>query len=222
MKNGVNAGGVGIWLDEIVPCLKDTETGEIKETVVFRIESRSFLEKFNEKNGWEINWIKIPKEVEVFALALKENNEIQGLVGVRNDVDVKAAYLHWACTAPQNNKHAFGKQKYIGVGGHLFAIAADRSLAWGYDGFIHGFALNKELLNHYIEVVGTRSIPMSGIRKPAVILADSMEEYLAPPNPYKNPPKGKLNLLELGRYAERVGKDFDELTADEILQFKIP
>ena len=32
MKNGVIAGGVGIWLDEIVPCLKDTETGEIKET----------------------------------------------------------------------------------------------------------------------------------------------------------------------------------------------
>ena len=27
MKNGVIAGGVGIWLDEIVPCLKDTETG---------------------------------------------------------------------------------------------------------------------------------------------------------------------------------------------------
>ena len=36
MKNGVIAGGVGIWLDEIVPCLKDTETGAIKETVVFR------------------------------------------------------------------------------------------------------------------------------------------------------------------------------------------
>jgi len=35
-----------------VPCLKDTETGEIKETVVFKIESRSFLKKFNEKNGW--------------------------------------------------------------------------------------------------------------------------------------------------------------------------
>ena len=97
MKNSVNAGSVGIWLDEIVPCLKDTETGEIKETVVFGIESRSFLKKFNEKNGWGINWIKIPKEVDVFALALKENNEIQGLVGVRNDVDVKAAYLHWAC-----------------------------------------------------------------------------------------------------------------------------
>ena len=63
---------------------------------------------------------------------------------------------------------------------------------------------------------------MSKIRKPAVILADSMEEYMAPPNPYKNPPKGKLNLLELGRYAERVGKRIDELTAEEILQFKLP
>lgn len=62
---------------------------------------------------------------------------------------------------------------------------------------------------------------MSGIRKPAVILADSMEEYLTPPNPYKNPPKSKLNIMELGLYAERVGKDFSELTAEEILQFKV-
>lgn len=54
---------------------------------------------------------------------------------------------------------------------------------------------------------------MSKIRKPTVILADSMEEYMAPPNPYKNPPRGKLNLLELGRYARRVGKTVDKLTA---------
>ena len=58
-----NAGGVGIWLDEIVPCLKDTETGEIKETVVFRIESRSFLEKFNEKNGGKSIGSKFPKKL---------------------------------------------------------------------------------------------------------------------------------------------------------------
>lgn len=76
-------GVVSIWLDEIVPCLKDTETGEIKETVVFKIESRSFLRKFTEKNGWGINWIDVSKEVEVFALALKENNDIQGLVAVK-------------------------------------------------------------------------------------------------------------------------------------------
>ena len=62
---------------------------------------------------------------------------------------------------------------------------------------------------------------MSGIRKPAVILADSMEEYMSPPNPYKKPPKSKLNLLELGRYARRVGKKIEELTAEALLQFKI-
>ena len=94
MYSDAKIGGVGIWLDEIVPCLKDNETGEIKETVVFRIESRSFLKKFNEKNGWGIDWIEVPNDVEVFALALKENNEIQGLVGVKNDVDVEAVYLH--------------------------------------------------------------------------------------------------------------------------------
>lgn len=32
-----------IWLDEIVPCLRDVESGEIKETVVFEVRSRSFL-----------------------------------------------------------------------------------------------------------------------------------------------------------------------------------
>ena len=154
MKNALISGCVDIWLDEIVPCLKDTETREIKETVVFKIESRSFLRKFKEKDGWGINWIDVPIDVEVYALALKENNEIQGLVGVKNDVDVEAVYLHWACSAPQNNKHAFGSQKYSGVGGHLFAIAVDKAFQWGYKGVVHGFALNKELLNHYIEVLG--------------------------------------------------------------------
>ena len=62
---------------------------------------------------------------------------------------------------------------------------------------------------------------MNGIRKPAVILAESMEEYMAPPNPYKNPPRSKLNLLELSRYARRIGKKIEDLTAEEILQFKI-
>ncbi|MBO6109071.1 MAG: hypothetical protein J6P16_06690 [Eubacterium sp.] len=73
------------------------------------------------------------------------------MVGVKKDDDAEAAYIHWACTAPHNNKHEFGKQKYEGVGGHLFAIAIDRSLQWGFDGTVHGFAANKELVKHYQE-----------------------------------------------------------------------
>ena len=143
-------GCINIWIDEIVPCLKDTVTGEMKETVVFKIESRSYLKQYTEQNGWQINWIELPADVEVYELALKDTKEIQGLVAVKNDVNSRAAFLHWACTAPQNNKHDFGKQKYSGVGGHLFAIAADKSVQWGYEGAMHGFALNKELLEHYI------------------------------------------------------------------------
>jgi hypothetical protein len=145
-------GCIDIWIDEIVPCLRDTSTGEVKETVVFKIESRKYLKDFQKSNGWHIDWNKIPNDVEVYALALKDTNEIQGLVGIRNDVNSNAAYIHWACTAPHNNKHDTGSQKYIGVGGHLFAIAADKSIQWGYEGALHGFAANQELLEHYINV----------------------------------------------------------------------
>ena len=153
-------GCINIWIDEIVPCLKDTVTGEMKETVVFKIESRSYLKQYTEQNGWQINWIELPAGVEVYELALKDTKEIQGLVAVKNDVNSRAAFLHWACTAPQNNKHDFGKQKYSGVGGHLFAIAADKSVQWGYEGAMHGFALNKELLEHYIETFNAEFLGM--------------------------------------------------------------
>lgn len=153
-------GCINIWIDEIVPCLKDTVTGEMKETVVFKIESRSYLKQYTEQNGWQINWIELPADVEVYELALKDTKEIQGLVAVKNDVNSRAAFLHWACTAPQNNKHDFGKQKYSGVGGHLFAIAADKSVQWGYEGAMHGFALNKELLEHYIETFNAEFLGM--------------------------------------------------------------
>ena len=110
----IEQGCIGIWIDEIVPCLKDTVSGDIKETVVFKIESRTYLKKFQKSNGWHINWNEIPKNVEVYALALKDDNTIQGLVGV--------------------------------------AIAADKSIEWGYEGAIHGFAANEELLRHYMDV----------------------------------------------------------------------
>lgn len=156
----IKQGCINIWIDEIVPCLKDTVTGDMKETVVFKIESRSYLKQFTEQNGWQINWIEIPLDVEVYELALKDTKEIQGLVAVRNDVNSHAAYLHWACTAPQNNKHDFGKQKYSGVGGHLFAIAADKSIEWGYEGAMHGFALNQELLEHYMQTFNAEFLGM--------------------------------------------------------------
>lgn len=76
-------GCINIWIDEIVPCLKNTKTGEIKETVVFKIQSRAYLKEFQKSNGWHINWNELPRNVDVYALALKEDNSIQGLVGIK-------------------------------------------------------------------------------------------------------------------------------------------
>lgn len=62
---------------------------------------------------------------------------------------------------------------------------------------------------------------MNGFKMPAVILADSMEEYMATPDPYKSAPESKVNILELGRYMRRTGKTIHDMTAEEILQFKV-
>ena len=158
--NIVEQGCIDIFIDQIVPCLKNTQTGELEETVVFKIESRAYLKKFQKENGWKINWNELPKDVEIYALALKRDNSIQGLVGIKKDIKSYAAYIHWACTAPYNNKFDLGKQRYLGVGGHLFAIAADKSIQWGFEGAIHGFAASEKLLQHYMEVFGAEYLGM--------------------------------------------------------------
>lgn len=60
--------------------------------------------------------------------------------------DYGAVYIAWMCTAPHNNKLIVETSKYLGVGGHLFAIAAQRSAEAGFGGAMTGFAANKELV----------------------------------------------------------------------------
>ena len=151
-------GCVDIWIDELAPCLKESETGKIIETVVFKINSRQELKDFKKSTGWHINWRTVPADVEVYAVAIKGTREIQGLIGLRNEVEKNAVYIYWACTAPWNNKHDFGTQKYSGVGGHLFAIAVDRSIAYGYGGLTYGYAVSEEVLKHYIDALGVTFI----------------------------------------------------------------
>ena len=52
-----------------------------------------------------------------------------------------------------------GKQ-YEGVGGHLFAIAVQKSIDAGYGGFIYFEAKNMELVKHYEEKFGAALVGM--------------------------------------------------------------
>lgn len=76
--------------------------------------------------------------------------DIQGLVALARDEAAAAVYSTWMCSSPVNNRFITDDIRYLGVGGHMFAIAAQKSVEWGFDGYMYGFAANKELLQHYL------------------------------------------------------------------------
>lgn len=149
---------INVYIDEYTPCLRDSKTGEIFETEVIRIKRKSFLSKFNKRNGWYVNWVELLKENEIYALVIKGTVSIEGLVALKAIDDYGAVYVTWLCSAPHNNPIIAETKKYIGVGGHLFAIAIDRSIKNGFSGAITGNAANKDLLNHYCEVFNATHI----------------------------------------------------------------
>lgn len=151
-------GRTNVKVDRFVPCLLDTKTGELVDTEVCRFTARSQLKGYNSKTGWDINWQKVPKEVDVYGLSIKGQVELQGLVALRADEGAQAVYLHYAKTAPRNDKHATGRQDYEGVGGHLFALAVEVSEKAGFGGYLYGFAEDAKLERHYIEKLGAMHV----------------------------------------------------------------
>lgn len=66
-------------IDELVPCLKSEETGEIIETEVIKIVRKSVLSKYNKRTGWYVNWAELSKEAEIYALVIKGSFDVQGI-----------------------------------------------------------------------------------------------------------------------------------------------
>ena len=98
------------------------------------------------------------KESEIYALVIKGTVDIQGLVAISNTPKVNAMYITWMCSSPENNRHIAEEVKYLGVGGHLFAIAVQKSIDYGYNGYVYGFASNEKLLSHYIKTLNAKII----------------------------------------------------------------
>ena len=160
---------ISVLIDEYTPCLKDNSTGEIVQTEVIRIRRKSFLRKYNKKNGWSVNWEQLADEEEIYALVLSGTVDIQGLVALHASENEKAVFVSWMCAAPDNNKLLVETPRYTGVGGHLFAIAADKSASYGFGGAITGYAANATLVEHYCNVFGAVLI---GILHPYQIFID--------------------------------------------------
>lgn len=161
VQNTAQNGIINIKTDEFTPCLRDTKTGELVQTDVRRFDDHKALKSYSQKTGWNVNWADVPDDVEVYGVSVQGSDEIQGLIGIRNDKEQQAVYLHWASTAPQNNKLITGgMQAYTGVGGHLFAIGAEKSIDFGYGGYMYGYAANAAVEKHYIRSLGAHHIGM--------------------------------------------------------------
>lgn len=149
-----------IKIDQLTPCLKDQSTGEVVETEVIRIRRKSFLSKFTKKNGWYVDWTGLLEQNEIYALVIKGTVDIQGLVAIENKSDYGAVYIAWAVSAPQNNPELTNVKKYDGVGGHLLAIAIDKSEQYGYNGDVTGFCRSEDILQHFVNEHGAIALRM--------------------------------------------------------------
>lgn len=140
------------------------------------------------------------------------------------------------CTSPDNNKLLTDDIRYLGVGGHLFAIAAQKSVDYGYDGYMYGFAANKELLDHYVETFNGEVI---GVLHPYQFAIDEvnakkiMEVYdmtgqmkkyrdsleKTPEPVLLSQIQTKMDLRGLMHYAKEKGKKVMELSEKERMSF---
>lgn len=145
-----------IEIDEFVPCLKNSKTGEIINTEV-GIVPRNELFNYRKDNGWCVNWDELYNVDDVCGIYIDGESEPQGLVALKYERG--CTYVSFLCAAPQSNKQLpeGNPPKYTGIGGHLFAVAVDQSLRNNGDGCIFGFAANIKLLQHYVKNMGAKS-----------------------------------------------------------------
>ena len=80
--------------------------------------------------------------------------------------ECSAVHVAWACTAPENNVYEYGKQKFKGVGGRLLALAGQKSVEYGYGGYIFAEAMDKDLLDYYIQEFGASPFPYGELPHP--------------------------------------------------------
>ena len=166
IQTGRDAMKMGIEIDALAPCLVDTSTGNVVKTTFSKAIS-SDLKSAKSKDGWLFNWTDPDLAADdIYKLTVAGSEEIQGMIALQYEERDKAVYAHIAESAPWNRGKA---KRYEGVGGHLFAIAAQKSMEKGYGGFVFLDAKNADLVRHYEEALGARFL---GIAHPYRMIID--------------------------------------------------
>lgn len=148
--------GISILIDILTYCLVERHTGQEYKTQ-YALISLNELKKLP-KEGWNFNWLKsFNNGYQVYELKLFNNETIEGLISIKLEYNMQAIEIDLV----ESSLHNRGKKgKYLGVGGHLFAIAAKISFEAGFEGFVV-FTAKSNLINHYKNILKAKQIGTS-------------------------------------------------------------
>ncbi|MDR0874992.1 MAG: hypothetical protein LBN12_02150 [Clostridiales Family XIII bacterium] len=108
----------------------------------------------NMEGNWKFDW-SIPERqgYEVYALAIPEISEVQGLIALRSDAENLAVegYLLEA-----NPKNVGNNGVYKGAGAHLTAFACKTALDRGFGAYY--FVAKTNLIEHYKNTLGAMQV----------------------------------------------------------------
>ena len=132
---------VDIQIDKLTDCLIERESGNIVDTEYME---RTTAIKKKDFAGWKFDWSTTQKNgYTVYELFVENDDTVQGRISFK--IDGGVADIDIVESAPHNYGH---NGKYIGVGGHLFAIACQISLEAGCDGVV-AFTSKSDLVEYY-------------------------------------------------------------------------
>ena len=139
-------------IDKLTPCLIEASTGKILPTV-FSLATTEDVSNLPAK-GWNFDWSDAAlATTNIYKLLVNGDDTVQGLISA--EIGKGTVFVQLTESAPHN----LGENKqYIGVGGHLFAIAMRLSEALGFGGYIYFDAKNMELVEHYQKTLGANRV----------------------------------------------------------------
>ena len=141
---------IDIIIDKLTDCLVLRETNAFVKTEYMKLDT-SIPKKAYSK--WKFKWNETQKNgYDIYELFVVGDPDVQGRISLKIDGGVADVDI------VESNPYNIGKQgKYIGVGGHLFAIACKISMDNNCDGFV-AFTAKTNLIQHYTEMLGAKLI----------------------------------------------------------------
>lgn len=146
---------VNIAIDKLTDCLVNAVTGENVKTHYEAAIITAREAKRLKDEGWNFQWDETQhKGYNVYKLFVEEEDALQGLISFRDDVKSLYVDVDIVESAPHN---IGSRGKYVGVGGHLFAIACKHSFERNFDGFV-AFTAKTNLIEYYKESLGATQL----------------------------------------------------------------